>query len=136
MVDKYTSSEFKAEDYHNTFTMLDEIDMTVYDYLNIPNPNKTKDSSESSTNSSTTTNNSSTTNTNSNSSKDSTESNNTSSTPSQDTDLTKGYGDAGGNNTSEAPVQSVDDGAPDVDISSLMGKTDYGENTGGTIDLE
>lgn len=132
MVDKYTSSKFKAEDYHNTFTMLDEIDMTVYDYLNIPNPNKTKDSSESSTNSSTTTNNSSTTNTNSNSSKDNTESNNTSSTPSQDTDTTKGYGDAGGNNTSEAPVQSVDDGAPDVDISSLMGKTDWGENTGDT----
>ena len=135
MVDKYTSSEFKAEDYHNTFDMLDEIDMTVYDYLNIPNPNKTKDSSESNTNSSSTTNNSSTTNTNSNSSKGNTESNNTSGTPSQDTDTTKGYGDAGGNSTSEAPVQSVDDGFGDesnTDMSQFFGQTDYGEWTGDT----
>lgn len=133
MVDKYTSSELKAEDYHNTFNMLDEIDMTVYDYLNIPNPNKTKDSSESNTNSSTTTNNSSTTNTNSNSSKGNTESNNTSSTPAQDTDTTKGYGDAGGNNTSEAPVQSVDDGFEDesnLDLSQFQHQ--WSGNTGDT----
>lgn len=133
MVDKFTNTEYKAEDYHNEFTNLDELGMTVYDYLNIPNPNKTKDSSESSTNSSTTNNNSNTTNINSNSSKDNTESNNTSSTPSQDTDTTKGYGDAGGgNNTSEAPVQSVDDGAPDIDISSLMGQHQWSGNTGDT----
>lgn len=135
MVDKFTNTEYKAEDYHNEFTNLDELGMTVYDYLNIPNPNKTKDSSESSTNSSTTTNNSSTTNNNSNSSKDNTESNNTSSTPSQDTDTTKGYGDAGGSSTSEAPVQSVDDGAPDVDISSLMGQHQWSESDGSSIDL-
>lgn len=132
MVDKFTNTEYKAEDYHNEFTNLDKLGMTVYDYLNIPNPNKTKDSSESSTNSNSTTNNSNTTNTNSNSSKDNTESNNTSSTPSQDTDTTKGYGDAGGNSPSEAPVQSVDDGAPDVDISSLMGQHQWSENDGST----
>lgn len=134
MVDKYTSSEFKAEDYHNTFTMLDEIDMTVYDYLNIPNPNKTKDSSESNTNSSTTTNNSSTTNTNSNSNKGNTGSNNTSSTPSQDADLTKGYGDAGGgNNTSEAPVQSVDDGFDCNESDFQWGDiSELGEDQGST----
>ena len=129
MVDKYTSSEFKAEDYHNTFNMLDEIDMTVYDYLNIPNPNKTKDSSESNTNSSSTTNNSSSSNSNAESAN-----NNTSSAPSQDIDTTKGYGDAGGNNTSEAPVQEIDDGLGSnaEEVSNLWGQHQWSGNTGDT----
>lgn len=134
MVDKYTSSGFKAEDYHNTFAMLDEIDMTVYDYLNIPNPNKTNDSSISNSNSSSTTNNNSSTNTNSNSSKGNTESNNTSSTPSQDTDTTKGYGDAGGNNTSEATVQEIDDGLGSnaEEVANMWGQHQWSGDTGDT----
>ncbi len=134
MVDKFTNTEYKAEDYHNEFTNLDELGMTVYDYLNIPNPNKTKDSSESNTNSSVTNNNSNA-NTNNNSSQGNIGSNNTSSTPSQDTDTTKGYGDAGGNSASEAPVQSVDDGAPDMSFGDFDDPSEWSESDGSSIDL-
>ena len=82
----------------------------------------------------TTTNNNSNSNSNSASTSNNTQSNSNASTPSQDTDTTKGYGDAGGNNTSEAPVQSVDDGAPDMsnlDLSQFS--TDLGEDTGATM---
>lgn len=85
----------------------------------------------------TTTNNNSNSKSNSASTSNNTQSNSNASTPSQDTDTTKGYGDAGGgNNTSEAPVQSVDDGFEDmsnVDMSSLMGDiSDWSEDDGST----
>lgn len=87
------------------------------------------------TNNSSTSGNKSNSNSNSNSASTSnkTQSNSNASTPSQDTDTTKGYGDAGGNNTSEAPVQSVDDGFEDesnLDLSQF--ETDLGEWTGDT----
>ena len=78
--------------------------------------------------------NNSNSNSNSVSTSNKTQSNSNASTPSQDTDTTKGYGDAdGGNSTSEAPVQSVDDGFEDesnLDLSQFS--TDMGEDQGST----
>ena len=78
----------------------------------------------------TTTNNNSSSNSASTSNK--TQSNSNASTPSQDTNTTKGYGDAGGNNTSEAPVQSVDDGAPEPSVWEWDDPSELGEDDGST----
>ena len=123
--------ERTPEEYHKTLSELDKNGVNAKDLLQLNEEASSSSSSQTSKPSSSNSN----SNTNSNTNKGNTESNNTSSTPSQDTDTTKGYGDAGGNNTSEAPAQSVDDGAPDmsnVDMSSLMDQTDYGEDQGST----
>ena len=122
--------ERTPEEYHKTLSELDKNGVNAKDLLQLNEETSSSSSSQTSKPSGSNSN----SNTNSNSNKGNTGSNNTSSTPSQDADLTKGYGDAGGgNNTSEATVQSVDDGAPDMsnlDLSQFS--TDLGENQGST----
>lgn len=127
------SSERTPSLYHAIISSMDESGVNGREFLS-SGTSSSKDNSSTSGNKS-----NSNSNSNSASTSNNTQSNSNASTPSQDTDKTKGYGDAGGNNTSEAPVQSVDDGFGDesnTDMSQFFGQTDYGENTGGTIDLQ
>lgn len=120
--------ERTPEEYHKTLSELDKNGVNAKDLLQLNEEASSSSSSQTSKPSSSNSN----ANNNTNSNKGN---NNTSSTPSQDADLTKGYGDAdGGNNTSEAPVQSVDDGLGSNadEVANLWGKTDLGENTGAT----
>lgn len=118
------SSERTPSLYHAIISSMDESGVNGREFLS-SSTSSSKDNSSTSGNKN---------NSNSASTSNKTQSNSNASTPSQDADLTKGYGDAdGGNNTSEAPVQSVDDGAPDMsnlDLSQFS--TDLGEDTGET----
>lgn len=115
----YNQKSVTPQEYNAKFVLLDAMKISAKGCLD----NNTDDTTTNTTTSDT--------------DKSSTQNTTEPSTPSQDTDTTKAYGDAGGgNNTSEAPVQSVDDGAPDVDISSLMGQHQWSEDTGGRIDLQ
>lgn len=122
------SSERTPSLYHAIISSMDESGVNGREFLS-SGTSSSKDNSSTSGNK-----NNSNSNSNSASTSNKTQSNSNASTPSQDADLTKGYGDAGGgNNTSETPVQSVDDGAPDMsnlDLSQFS--TDLGENQGST----
>ena len=124
------SSERTPSLYHAIISSMDESGVNGREFLS-SSTSSSKDNSNTSGNK-----NNSSSNSNSASTSNKTQSNSNASTPSQDTDTTKGYGDAGGNNTSEAPVQSVDDGFEDmsnVDMSSLMGDiSDWSEDDGST----
>lgn len=117
------TSQRTPELYSIIISNMNDSGMSGSEFLALADESNSSTSSETKTNSS-------------NTDKSSTQNTTEPSTPSQDTDTTKGYGDAGGNNTSEAPVQSVDDGFEDmsnVDMSSLMGDiSDWSENTGAT----
>lgn len=119
--------ERTPEEYHKTLSELDKNGVNAKDLFQLNEEASSSSSSQTSKPSS------SNSNANNNTNSNKGNNNNTSSTPSQDADLTKGYGDAdGGNNTSEAPVQSVDDGLGSNadEVANLWGQTDYGENTG------
>lgn len=121
------SSERTPSLYHAIISSMDESGVNGREFLS-SGTSSSKDNSSTSGNKS-----NSSSNSNSASTSNKTQSNSNASTPSQDTDTTKGYGDAGGNNTSEAPVQSVDDGFEDesnLDLSQF--ETDLGEWTGDT----
>ena len=121
--------ERTPEEYHKTLSELDKNGVNAKDLLQLNEEASSSSSSQTSKPSGSNSN----SNTKSNSNKGNTGSNNTSSTPSQDADLTKGYGDAGGSSTSEAPVQSVDDGFEDMsNVDCSQFSTDMGENTGAT----
>lgn len=122
--------ERTPEEYHKTLSELDKNGVNAKDLLQLNEEASSSSSSQTSKPSGSNSN----SNTNSNSNKGNTGSTNTSSTPTQDTDLTKGYGDAGGSSTSEAPVQSVDDGAPDMsNVDWSQFSADQGEDTGATM---
>lgn len=123
--------ERTPEEYHKTLSELDKNGVNAKDLLQLNEETSSSSSSQTSKPSGSNSN----SNTNSNSNKGNTGSNNTSSTPSQDADLTKGYGDAdGGNSTSEAPVQSVDDGFADtINDVGFDNSAELGEDTGGTM---
>ena len=112
--------------YHAIISSMDESGVNGREFLS-SGTSSSKDNSSTSGNK-----NNSNSSSNSASTSNNTQSNSNASTPSQDTDTTKGYGDAGGNNTSEAPVQSVDDGAPDIDISSVWDQYQFSGDTGDT----
>ena len=119
--------ERTPEEYHKTLSELDKNGVNAKDLLQLNEEASSSSSGQTSKPSG------SNSNANNNTNSNKGNNNNTSSTPSQDADLTKGYGDAdGGNNTSEAPVQSVDDGLGSNadEVANLWGQTDYGENTG------
>lgn len=127
------SSERTPSLYHAIISSMDESGVNGREFLS-SSTSSSKDNSSTSGNK-----NNSSSNSNSASTSNKTQSNSNASSTSQTTDTTKGYGDADGNNTSEAPVQSVDDGAPDmsnVDMSSLMDQHQWSENTGASIDLQ
>lgn len=120
--------ERTPEEYHKTLSELDKNGVNAKDLLQLNEETSSSSSSQTSKPSS------SNSNTNSNSNKGNTGSTNTSSTPSQDADLTKGYGDAGGSSTSEAPVQSVDDGFDCNESDFQWGDiSELGEDTGATM---
>lgn len=124
------SSERTPSLYHAIISSMDESGVNGREFLS-SGTSSSKDNSSTSGNK-----NNSSSNSNSASTSNKTQSNSNASTPSQDTDTTKGYGDAGGNNTSEAPVQSVDDGFDCNESDFQWGDiSELGENTGGTIDL-
>ena len=122
------SSERTPSLYHAIISSMDESGVNGREFLS-SSTSSSKDNSTTSGNK-----NNSSSNSNSASTSNKTQSNSNASTPSQDTDTTKGYGDAGGNNTSEAPVQEIDDGFDSnaEEVSNLWGQTDYGEYTGDT----
>lgn len=124
------SSERTPSLYHAIISSMDESGVNGREFLS-SSTSSSKDNSSTSGNK-----NNSSSNSNSASTSNKTQSNSNTSSTSQTTDTTKGYGDAGGNNTSEAPVQSVDDGAPDmsnVDMSSLMDQHQWSDDTGETM---
>lgn len=121
------SSERTPSLYHAIISSMDESGVNGREFLS-SSTSSSKDNSNTSGNK-----NNSNSNSNSASTSNNTQSNSNASTPSQDTDTTKGYGDAGGNSTSEAPVQSVDDGAPDMsNVDWSQFSTDMGEDQGST----
>lgn len=121
------SSERTPSLYHAIISSMDESGVNGREFLS-SSTSSSKDNSNTSGNK-----NNSNSNSNSASTSNKTQSNSNASTPSQDADLTKGYGDAGGNNTSEAPVQSVDDGFTDMsNVDWSQFSADQGENTGAT----
>lgn len=122
------SSERTPSLYHAIISSMDESGVNGREFLS-SSTSSSKDNSSTSGNK-----NNSSSNSNSASTSNKAQSNSNASTPSQDTDTTKGYGDAGGSSTSEAPVQEIDDGLGSNadEVANLWGKTDLGENTGDT----
>lgn len=112
----YNQKSVTPQEYNAKFVLLDAMKISAKGSLDNNSDNTTTNTTTSDTD------------------KSSTQNTTEPSTPSQDTDLTKGYGDAGGNNTSEAPVQSVDDGLGSnaEEVSNLWGQHQWSENTGDT----
>lgn len=121
------SSERTPSLYHAIISSMDESGVNGREFLS-SSTSSSKDNSSTSGNK-----NNSSSNSNSASTSNKTQSNSNASTPSQDTDTTKGYGDAGGNNTSEAPVQEIDDGFDCNESDFQWGDiSDWSGNTGDT----
>lgn len=125
------SSERTPSLYHAIISSMDESGVNGREFLS-SGTSSSKDNSSTSGNKS-----NSNSNSNSASTSNNTQSNSNASTPSQDTDTTKGYGDAdGGNNTSEAPVQEIDDGFDCNESDFQWGDiSDWSESDGSSIDL-
>lgn len=120
------SSERTPSLYHAIISSMDESGVNGREFLS-SSTSSSKDNSNTSGNK-----NNSSSNSNSASTSNKTQSNSNASSTSQTTDTTKGYGDAGGSSTSEAPVQSVDDGAPDMSFRGFDDPSELGEWTGDT----
>lgn len=125
------SSERTPSLYHAIISSMDESGVNGREFLS-SSTSSSKDNSNTSGNK-----NNSSSNSNSASTSNKTQSNSNASSTSQTTDTTKGYGDAdGGNNTSETPVQSVDDGFDCNESDFQWGDiSDWSENDGSTATI-